>query len=91
MSYIGSKTFEEMISRGDYSTFTKWSKIGFTPTMTTAISDIWSAAVISTAHTLLAVFVVASVIVSNDLGLLIGYSLGGGAGTYIGVKHGSVK
>jgi hypothetical protein len=44
MSYFGPLTFGESIAQGKYSNFAKWSKIGFTPTMTTAESDIWSKA-----------------------------------------------
>lgn len=46
---------------------------------------------ISLVHTLLAVFVVASIIVSNDVWLLLAYAGGGAVGTYIGVKHGKSK
>lgn len=46
---------------------------------------------VSLVHTLLAVFVVASIIVSNDWLLLGAYAIGGSVGTYIGVKHGKTK
>lgn len=44
MSYFGKTTYGEAIAQGAYSNIAKWSKIGFTPTMTTAQSDIWSKA-----------------------------------------------
>jgi hypothetical protein len=41
LSYLD---FGEAVSFGEFSDIAKWSKIGFTPTMTTTESDIWSAA-----------------------------------------------
>jgi hypothetical protein len=46
------------------------------------------AGVISSVHTLLAVFVVASIIKGNSFLPLCAYALGGGAGTWLGVKRG---
>ncbi len=45
------------------------------------------AASISFIHTLLAVFIVGSIIVSKSPWLLLSYSLGGAIGTYAGVKN----
>lgn len=44
MSYISHTTLGEGISFGDYSKFTKWSKIGWSPTVNTTISEMWSKA-----------------------------------------------
>jgi hypothetical protein len=46
------------------------------------------AGVISSVHTLLAVFVVASIIKGNSFLPLCAYALGGGFGTFAGVKRG---
>jgi hypothetical protein len=46
------------------------------------------AGVISTLHTLLAVFVVASIIRGDSIPMLVCYAVGGGVGCYLGVKHG---
>jgi hypothetical protein len=46
------------------------------------------AGIISSVHTLLAVFVVASIIKGNSFLPLCAYSAGGGLGTWFGVKHG---
>jgi hypothetical protein len=45
-------------------------------------------AVISLVHTLLAIFVVASIIRGDSVPLMICYAVGGAGGTYLGVKHG---
>ena len=45
------------------------------------------AASISFVHTLLAIFVVGSIIVSKSPWLLLSYSLGGAIGTFAGVKN----
>lgn len=45
------------------------------------------AAGISVFHTLLAVFVVGNCIVSETIWPLLAYALGGGCGTYLGVKR----
>lgn len=42
MTYLGHLTFGEAIAQGLFSNIAKWSKIGFTPAMTTTESDIWS-------------------------------------------------
>ena len=44
-------------------------------------------AIISTIHTVLAIFVVATVIVSRSPWPLLAYAVGGGVGTYCGVSH----
>jgi hypothetical protein len=46
------------------------------------------AGIISSVHTLLAVFVVASIIKGNSFLPLCAYALGGGMGTWLGVKRG---
>ena len=46
------------------------------------------AAGISMFHTLLALFVVASIIKGDNLWMLLFYAAGGGLGTYLGVKRG---
>jgi hypothetical protein len=43
---------------------------------------------ISTVHTLLAVFVVATIITGDSIPLLACYAIGGGVGTFLVVKHG---
>jgi uncharacterized membrane protein len=48
-------------------------------------------AIISTIHTVLAIFVVATVIVSRSPWPLLFYALGGGVGTYCGVRHRNKK
>jgi hypothetical protein len=46
------------------------------------------AGIISTLHTLLAVFVVASIIRGDSVPMLVCYAVGCGIGCYLGVKHG---
>lgn len=41
---LTSRTYNEAISHGDIANHTIWRKIGYTPTMTTSESDIWSLA-----------------------------------------------
>jgi hypothetical protein len=44
MPYIGHLSYGECIAQGLFTNIAKWSKVGYTPTMTTVQSDLWSAA-----------------------------------------------
>lgn len=71
MSYFGRLRFGEAIVRGLYSNFSKWSKLGFTPTMNTTESDIWSAAGVYVFPTAAAGMEVVSSNNTNDIGSII--------------------
>jgi hypothetical protein len=86
---VVSQTYLEQIAEGNVSGHTTWSKVGFNPTITTSMEDIWSAGgtyLFPTAAT--AMQVVSSSAGDEDLGTVIhsgGATGSGGSTTTISV------
>ena len=68
---ICSQDYLQAVAEGDITGHTSWYNIGFTPTMTTAESDVWSAAGIYTFPSTAQQMEVVSSNNTNDIGVVI--------------------